>query len=155
METITIVDEKLKQDKNGDDYANVKLADGRYVNLMFDNFTAYDGLGDYQAEITKNGKFWKMAPGTLTKVGESSPEAQETPKTPPQATPSAKDKLRHQYSQAETTRSILLQVIIKASAEAYSGCPGTLVQEDVLALADKYLLWAEKHAQNTIEEVPF
>lgn len=111
--------------------------------------------GLYEMISSKNAKgFWdtesaqllvadpKNAPGTATEASNGHKQT-GIPTTQPRT------------FNAETNRSILLQVCIKASAEAYSGRPGALEQEKVVELAGKFLEWAEKNAQNTIEEVAF
>ena len=58
LERITVVEEQRKRDKNNKPFVTAKLSDGRVLNFMFDNYDVYNGLGEYDAEITKNGKFW-------------------------------------------------------------------------------------------------
>src|ERR1700674_5890053 len=121
-EVIEVVEEKIRQDKNGEDFVSVKLSDGRYVNLLFDNFKQYEGLGTYTIEMARNGKFWNVEPNSLKKStgGTELPQEQQ-----PKAEKAVVDGVRKIFApkpnaaQTDTNRAILLQVCIKAAAEVY------------------------------------
>jgi hypothetical protein len=154
MESFTVIEEDFRKDKNGKDFAVVKLADGRYLNFMFDNFDAYKGLGNYSANITKNGKLWNDE-GLVKETQVGATKTQETPKSDLQK------KASGSYSQAEVNRGILLQVCVKSACEVFQGKGGDteasnkFVRDQVTALATDLLKWAEKNSQNTIEPLPF
>lgn len=156
MEQITVVSETLKQDKNGNDFANVKLADGRYVNFMFDNFAAYEGTGNYEAEITKDGKFWNVTKGTL-KRAQNGATRNKTEEKLDSMISTVKSAHSSNTAQIDTNRSILVQVCIKSAAEAYGGRPGAEPSHDgVIKLAGEFLKWAEKNlATPELEDLPF
>lgn len=150
MENITVVEDKIKQDKNGADFANVKLSDGRYVNLMFDNFAAYDGPGDYEAEITKNGKFWNVTPGSLKAADGSKPteKTKEAPKVISKVyNVPAQSSNRYDYD-----RGKLVNTCIMSAAQIYQGKPEAAALGNpavVIQVAEQLLSWAEKKMKST------
>lgn len=158
METIEVVEEQLKQTKKGDDYVNVKLSDGRYINLFFENFDSYDGPGKYEADIKRNGKFWECGKGSLRafKNGQESPASDINNVKEYKLKSSIRERLASNTAQIDTNRAILVQVCIKSAAETYSGHPGVPDHDKVLELADSFLKFAEKALKPAeMEDAPF
>lgn len=61
---IKIAEVQMKKAKNGNDYKNLKLEDGRYVNMWGDDpdYTIAEAGIELDRDLQQNGQYWNLLP---------------------------------------------------------------------------------------------